>query len=151
FEPALLPSGLRDWVLDEAERMPCPPDFVAAAVMVALGSVIGARCAVQPKAHDDWLVVPNLWGGIVGLPSAKKSPEISAAMRPVERLIARAMETHRKALEDFESAKAVFEARRDAATANLKAAARKPGGTALSARADELRALKGAAPEEPSL
>ena len=47
FNPeALLPEVLRAWVMDEAERMPCPPDFVAAAAMVTLGSLIGARCAI---------------------------------------------------------------------------------------------------------
>jgi hypothetical protein len=75
FDPiALLPEALRDWVMDEADRMPCAPDFVAAAVVVALGTTIGARCAIKPKARDCWLVVPNLWGGNVGLPSAKRSP-----------------------------------------------------------------------------
>ena len=37
----LLPDALRGWVRDEAERMPCPPDFVAATAVVALGSIIG--------------------------------------------------------------------------------------------------------------
>ena len=70
----LLPNVLRAWIIDEAERMPCPPDFIAAAALVALGSIVGARCAMKPKARDSWLIVPNLWGGIVGDPSAKKSP-----------------------------------------------------------------------------
>jgi hypothetical protein len=26
----LLPEALRGWVMDEADRMPCPPDFIAA-------------------------------------------------------------------------------------------------------------------------
>ena len=37
FQPeTLLPEVLRAWVMDEAERMPCPPDYVAAAALVAL-------------------------------------------------------------------------------------------------------------------
>ena len=44
----LLPAVLRDWIMDEAERMPCPPEFVAAAALVTLGSLIGARCAIKP-------------------------------------------------------------------------------------------------------
>lgn len=80
--------------MDEADRMPCPPDFVAAAVIVGLSSVIGARCAIKPKRRDDWLIVPNLWGGAVGLPSDKKSPAIGAGMKPLDRLIAKAMRDH---------------------------------------------------------
>ena len=48
----LLPDALRAWIMDEAERMPCPPDFIAAAALVALGSIIGARCAIKPKGRD---------------------------------------------------------------------------------------------------
>ncbi|HPV79258.1 MAG TPA: hypothetical protein PLK64_05650, partial [Dermatophilaceae bacterium] len=42
----LLPATLADFVLDEADRMPCSPDYIAAALIVCLGSVIGARCAI---------------------------------------------------------------------------------------------------------
>jgi hypothetical protein len=34
----LLPPTLADFVLDEADRMPSSPDFIAAALLVALGS-----------------------------------------------------------------------------------------------------------------
>jgi hypothetical protein len=53
---ALLPRMLADFVLDEADRMPCSPDYVAASLVVALGSVIGASCAIKPKRRDDWIV-----------------------------------------------------------------------------------------------
>ena len=71
---ALLPTTLTDFVLDEADRMPCSPDYIVAALIVCLGSVIGARCSIKPKRRDDWIVTPNLFGGIVGDPSSKKSP-----------------------------------------------------------------------------
>jgi uncharacterized protein DUF3987 len=70
----LVPEALRAWIIDDAERMPCPPGFIAAAALVALGSIVGARCEMKPMARNSWLIVPNLWGGIVGDPSAKKSP-----------------------------------------------------------------------------
>ena len=44
----LLPEALRGWVVDEADRMPCPPDFIAAGALVALCAIIGARCAFKP-------------------------------------------------------------------------------------------------------
>src|SRR5262249_27994043 len=43
-----------------------------------------------PKRHDDWLVIPNLWGGIVGRPGMLKSPAIAEALRPLELLEAEA-------------------------------------------------------------
>lgn len=122
----LLPDVLRAWVMDEADRMPCPPEFIAAAVLVALGSIIGARCAVKPKARDSWLIVPNLWGGIVGDPAAKKSPAWGVALKPLDRLIAKALKEHSAALADYETAKIVFEAQKDAIEGRIKAAAKEP-------------------------
>lgn len=125
FEPdSQLTPALKDWVLDNANRMPCPPDFIAAAAMVTLGSVIGARCVIKPKRFDDWGVVPNLWGVVVALPSAKKSPAISAAMKPLESLIAKAMEQYKADLATYENGKAVRDARKAALEGQLKQAAK---------------------------
>ena len=71
FDAELLPQALRGWVMDIAHRMQCPADFPAVAALVALSSLIGARAVVQPKAKDDWQVVPNLWGAVVGRPGVK--------------------------------------------------------------------------------
>ena len=60
--------------MDIAERMQCPPDFPAAAAVVALGSVIGRRCGIRPKRQDDWMVVPNLWGAVIGRPVTRGLP-----------------------------------------------------------------------------
>lgn len=86
FDPELLPEALRGWVMDIAERMQCPPDFPAAGAIAALSSLIGARAVVAPKQHDDWRVVPNLWGLIVGRPGVMKSPALGEVMKPLHRL-----------------------------------------------------------------
>ncbi len=147
----LLPEALRGWVMDEADRMPCPPDFVAAGALVALGAIIGARCAIKPKSRDSWLIVPNLWGGIVGLPSAKKSPAIGAALKPLDRLIARAMEAYQADAEAFEADKTVFEAKRDAIESRIKAAAKDVKKGDLDSIARELQSHRHQAPAEPTL
>jgi len=69
---AMLPKALADFVLDEADRLPCPPDYISAPLLVALGSVIGARCALKPKRRDDWLVTPNLFRWRSGRPRAQR-------------------------------------------------------------------------------
>src|SRR5690242_14827820 len=121
FEPSsLFPEILQAWIVDEAERMPCQPDYIAAAMLVALGSVIGARCAIKPKSRDSWLIVPNLWGGIVGDPSAKKSPAWGAALKPLDRLISQAIDEHQKCLDEYEEDRLVFEAKRDAIKGRVK-------------------------------
>ena len=122
---ALLPESLCDWVMDTAERMPCPLDFVGAAAMVAIGSVIGARCVIKPKQYDDWIIVPNLWGGVVGAPSAKKSPAISAALAPLDRLISLAKEKHAEEMKIYETQNLIQDAKKDALSKQLKKAAEK--------------------------
>lgn len=86
FDADLLPLALRGWVMDIAHRMQCPPDFAAVGAIVALSSLIGARAVIQPKAKDDWQVVPNLWGMVIGRPGVMKSPALSEALKPLRRL-----------------------------------------------------------------
>ena len=83
----ILPQVMRDLVTDSAERMQCPPDFLAAGMIVASSSIIARNIVVQPKKHDvGWLVYLNLWGVIIGKPSLLKSPTLSIAMSCLEKL-----------------------------------------------------------------
>ncbi len=102
FDAELLPVTLRGWVMDIAHRMQCPPDFPAVAALVALSSLIGARAVIQPKARDDWQVVPNLWGAVVGRPGVKKSPALNEALKPLHRLQAAEFELHKAAHEAWQ-------------------------------------------------
>ncbi len=94
FEMGLLPAGLRPWIEDVSERMQCPADYPAVAAMVALASVVGRRIGIRPKARDDWTVVPNLWGAVIGRPSLLKTPAIQEPMRMISALEAAARSEH---------------------------------------------------------
>lgn len=83
FIPELLPDAIRDYVMDIADRQQSPPDFVAASAICGIAAVVGNRVRVRPKQNDDWEIVPNLWGAIIGRPSAMKSPAMQAALGPV--------------------------------------------------------------------
>lgn len=87
FEIELLPERIRPSIVDIAERLQCPIEFVAVATMTALSSVIGRKAAILPKRRDDWQVFPNCWGAAVGRPATMKSPAISEALKPLDRLI----------------------------------------------------------------
>lgn len=144
---ALLPDALREWVACEAERMPCPPDFIATAVLVSLGAVIGARCAIKPKSLDNWIITPNLWGGIVASPSAKKSPAISAALKPLDRLIELAKREFAAEGREFDMAKTVFDAEFRAKEDAIKSAAK--GKKDVKQLAQELAAYGDEKPKNP--
>jgi Protein of unknown function (DUF3987) len=87
FDHALLSEPLKSWVVDVADRVQCPADFVAVGVMVSAAAVIGRKVAIRPKRQDDWAVVPNLWGLAVGPPGLMKSPALAEALRPLSRLV----------------------------------------------------------------
>lgn len=107
FDPELLPEAFRGWVMDVAERMQVPADYPAVGAMVAAGSLIGRQITIRPKTGDDWAVVPNLWGVVIGRPSAMKTPALEAALLPVKAFEAEAAERHRGAMSDWEASQVV--------------------------------------------
>ena len=102
FEADLLPEALRDYVFDVADRQQSPPDFVAVTALCGLAALIGNRIRIAPKQHDDWEVVPNLWGAIIGRPSAMKTPAMRSALAPLYKLQDELRERWQAELKDAE-------------------------------------------------
>jgi hypothetical protein len=122
----MVPEPLREWVLDTSRRMDnTPPDFAAAAAIVVAGALLGRKVGVRPKRNDDWTVIPNLWGGLVGLPASMKTPTLNQILRPVKRLAAEARERHEEALKEHELDMMVVSAERAALKKELEATAKK--------------------------
>ena len=117
----------------------CSPDFVAAALLSMLGSVVGARCGIRPKAHDPWFGVPNLWGAIVGQPASKKTPAMNAATRPLDRLIGDVKAALRGDLEAFEYEKMAHEAKAKALKDQLNQSAKNSRGDGPEVFVNRLR------------
>lgn len=140
FDLALLPEALRPWIADIAERMQAPPDFPAIGAMVSLAAVVGRRIGIRPKQRDDWTVVPNLWGAIVGRPGVLKTPALTEAMRPLERLAAQARESHAAAMQKHGAQAELTKARREILRAELRAKKDRRADAAILA---DLQALAG--------
>jgi hypothetical protein len=126
---ALLPGALAPWVVDVAERVQCPPDFVAVGVLVAAAAVIGRKVAIRPKRQDDWAVVPNLWGLAVGPPGMMKSPALAEALRPLHRLITDAQAQYEEQMLAHQFRVAEQKARRHDLARRLRAAVEDEGPT----------------------
>lgn len=90
FDYYYLPDGLRGYVKDISERMQCPPDFAAVGALVMMATIIGRKVGIRPMRHNDWTVIPNLWGAVVGNSGVMKSPTLSAALSPIKKLQATA-------------------------------------------------------------
>ena len=90
----LVPAAWRPWLTDAAERLDVPLEMVVVPALVMLGGVIGRRLCLSPKHHDDWRVVPNVWGAVIARPGFLKTPAMHEAKRFLSRLAAAATEWH---------------------------------------------------------
>jgi Protein of unknown function (DUF3987) len=141
----MLPDPLGQYVVDAARRMyNASPEFIAAPLVVAAGSLIGRQVAVRPKLKDDWNVVANLWGANIGNPSSMKSPAQALGLAPISRLAAEA----RKAFEakEREHAVAALEVKLTAADleGQLKKAIKEGKTNDIQDIKEKLKALEGA-------
>jgi putative DNA primase/helicase len=120
FDPAFLPKSLGPWVADIAERMQCPVDYVGVSALVMLGSLVGRKIAIRPQRRTDWIEVANVWACIVGRPGSMKSPAMTEALKPLNRIEALARKDNEQALKEFRKAEALHKMRTEAFAAKAK-------------------------------
>jgi Protein of unknown function (DUF3987) len=111
FNLDFMPVALKPWIADVADRLQCPPDYVAVSAIVALGSVIGCRVGIKPQRYTDWIEVPNVWGGFIGRPGMLKSPAMQEALKPLHRLEAEAAKENEVAREAYAAGLSAFKVR----------------------------------------
>lgn len=91
----LLPSAIETFARSHADTMGVDPAGLAMACLAVCGAAITDDIALQVKRHDPtWRESARLWVGLVGSPSMKKTPIISAAVRPLKRLDGNLMRTY---------------------------------------------------------
>jgi len=143
FSEDLLPDSLRPLVADVSERMQVPMDYPAVVMVLCLAGAVNRRAVIQPKANDTaWVIVPNLWGGIIAPPGFMKSPVIQAATRPLNLIQTEWRGEHEEALQDYARDQEEHELRRAAWREQYKAASK--NGKAAPDRPEN-------EPEEPKL
>lgn len=124
----LLPQVLRPWLSDVSERMQVALELVAVPALVALSAVVGRKCGIHPKAEDDWLVIPNLWGGIVARPGQMKSPTLAETLQPIRLLVKEERQRHRETQDVFAARLDSLRAKESALKDMLKKAYQRAGG-----------------------
>ena len=133
----LLPTAFQEYVRDVAERTQCLPDFVGVALVIAVSAVVGRKFTIHPKQYDDWMVVPNQWGVIIGRPSAMKTPALKQALRPLDALETRERKQHDMALEEHRTNNELLDIERK--TAKIKATKLFGSGEKIGAREELIR------------
>ncbi|MET3560764.1 hypothetical protein ABID39_001475 [Bartonella japonica] len=83
FDLIQVPYVLSRYIYDVADRQQSPIDFVAISALCGLAALIGNGVRIAPKQHDDWKIVPNLWGALIGQSSTFKTPAMKAALTPI--------------------------------------------------------------------
>jgi hypothetical protein len=120
FDLDLLPGKSRPWVEDICDRMQVPADFVAVPTMVQAGAITGRQVGIRPKRADDWLVIPNLYGGVIGRPGLLKTPCLREALAPIHALEADARGEHAEAMREHEAAMKVYKVASRIADKNIE-------------------------------
>jgi hypothetical protein len=121
----MMPSTLWLYCDNNAKRLSTPIEYIAVPLVVAFSSVIGVKVGIYPKHYDDWDVVPNLWGAIIGNPSTKKSPAIDSGLKPLNNLVHNAKVDYVQAQKDFATQKEVNKHKNSALEGELKTLAKK--------------------------
>lgn len=102
FPLETLPEPLRSFVSDRARLIGCDPAGLAWCCLSAASAAIHGRIRLRMKRHDNWSVPAALWVALIGLPSTKKTPAMSAAWSPLERIQAKGLVAHKDALARWE-------------------------------------------------
>lgn len=151
LRPEMLPVVLYDYIQDQANRIPMIPDMVAVSVLVALGSVLGARVAIKPKRFDDFAVVANLWGGFIAPPSSNKSAAFAAGIKPIDKLVADAQNDYQEALAEYEANQIKAQASAKALRSRLDKAAKAGDSESMDAIVNQMREDSGISTAPPTL
>jgi len=109
FPIALLPKSIAAYATDIADRMSCPIEFSAIALLTSLSAAIGGRLHIKPEEFGTWLVPAGIWGMIVSPPSSIKTPPLSEAMRPLRDLDKSEAENYRLKLQQYEIDKGIYD------------------------------------------
>lgn len=101
---SLLPVEIEQFARVQGELMGADPARLAVAALVTCAAAITDYIRLQVKRHDPtWTESARIWAALVGSPSTKKSPILSAATAPLCRI-------DREMFRDWQAAMTEFDA-----------------------------------------
>ncbi|WP_272011528.1 DUF3987 domain-containing protein [Roseovarius sp. ZX-A-9] len=108
FDPPDLPKGVLPPIIEQFARangaqMGADPSGLAMAALTTCAAAIPDQIQIKVKRHDDWTESARLWAALMGPPSAKKSPIISAATGPLCRLDMQMMRAWQQRMNDYDA------------------------------------------------
>ena len=113
------------WVTRRAAGASSPVDYVGVSLLACAGAMIAN--VRWPVAGANWSEPPVLWAGIVGSPSASKSPAMDAAFDLVQHAEDRMAAGFDQENRRFETMKQIAKAKRDCWESEVKAVVKAGG------------------------
>lgn len=102
FSPAFFPDVIGRFASVRADMIGCDASGLAVAAIAACGAVISDTIKLRMKRHDDgWTENARLWVMLVGDPSRKKTPILSAVSRKLAHMDADMVREHDIAFRDW--------------------------------------------------
>lgn len=99
----LLPETIEDFATIQADVMGVDPGGLAMSALTVCAAAIPDSITIQPKQHDpSWQESARIWTALIGNPSTKKTPVISAVTKPLKRL-------DRELFKSYAAAKTVYD------------------------------------------
>jgi Protein of unknown function (DUF3987)/Primase C terminal 2 (PriCT-2)/RepB DNA-primase from phage plasmid len=108
FDPPELPTGLLPTAIEkyariEGENMGCDPAGLAMAALAACAAAISDTIRLRVKEYDaHWTEPARLWVALVGDPSAKKSPILTQAAKPIGKIDRQLIAQYLEVKEDYD-------------------------------------------------
>jgi len=87
FNLDLIPPGVfGDWIHDIVYRDAYSPSACVAIASTAISSVLAKRINIYPlKNNEEWVVIPNFWGGVIAPPGSRKTFLFKTLLEPIYR------------------------------------------------------------------
>ena len=123
----MIPEPFRPWLEEVADRASVPLEMVVCPAIASLGALVGRKLGIRPSRFDDWLVVPNIWGGIVARPGAMKTHDIEQGTVHLRRLAVNAHDEYEAEREEMEAYRERVEAEIAGVKEEMKKVSKKHG------------------------
>jgi hypothetical protein len=137
----MLPSPIREWVMDFSRRAQVPIESAAVCALGSVATMVGRKIGVFPKRQDSYLVPCVFWTAIVARPGERKSAIITFCQRPLDKLEAKAAKEFKEALVSAQARKEVLRQKIEAIKDRMKKATKGSGSQQMEVLQAEYRDL----------
>lgn len=79
----ILPTVIKDYVLEVSRVHQIPKEFVAISSLVGISGVLGNKVAINSNSR---FIYPILWGMLIGTSGVGKTPSIKHAIEPIKQI-----------------------------------------------------------------